>query len=122
MPVLWESTVLPPNPDIPQLKTLFPIYDSYDPNLAEHIRQSLEGEEHTKDYIPDAARAFAQKEYEVKPRQITIQVGDRVKILSKTQNKTPEPLFLVRTAQNTYAWLYAYHVEDKDGKRVSRLR
>jgi hypothetical protein len=119
MPVLWESTVLVADPDMPDLLTLIPMDDRYDPSLFEKL---LETREKTADYIPEEILAFAIAGYDNKPREITIRIGDRVSILAEGTNNTPVPVFLVRTKSNTYAWLYAYHIEDRSGNRVISLK
>lgn len=118
MPVLWESDILVADPDMPQLKTLIPLYDRLDPSLLEFLSDTAEK---TEDYIPESARAYAVESYDNKPREITISIGDRVDVLSYGEIKGGKTLYLVRTKDNTYAWLYPYHLEDEDGNRISGL-
>ena len=119
MPALWESTVLFADPDMPDLLTLIPMNDTYDATLFEHLSGT---QEKTSDYIPEEIMAFALEVYDNKPREVTIRIGDRVSVLAEAINNTPVPVFLVRTNSNTYAWLYAYHIEDRDGSRIKSLK
>ena len=57
LPVLWESTILEANPNMPQMKALIPLYDRYDANLLEVYTDTAEK---TEDYIPESGRAVAQ--------------------------------------------------------------
>lgn len=119
IPVLWESTVLVADPDMPDLLTLIPMNDTYDATLFEHLSET---QEKTPDYIPEEIMAFALADYDNKPREITIRIGDRVSVLAEASNNTPVRVFLVRTHSNTYAWLYAYHIEDSNGNRIKSLK
>ena len=119
MPVLWESTVLVPDPDNPGLKVLIPLSDRYDPNLVEFMTDTAPK---TEDFIPGEVQAFANPEFDSKPREVTLRLGDRVSVLKTGRNKSSVPLFLVRTLHGTYAWLYAYHIEDKNGRRMAQLK
>lgn len=119
MHVLWESTVLVADPDMPDLLTLVPMNDRYDPSLFEQLSDT---QEKTADYIPEEIMAFAIADYDNKLREITIRIGDRISVLAGGSNNTPVPVFLVRTKSNTYAWLYAYHIEDINGNRIKSLK
>ena len=119
MPVLWESDVLIPDPDDPDLKVLIALNDRYDPNFIEHMSDTAPK---TEDYIPDAVRAFSIPGFDNKPREVTLRVGDRVEVLKAGSNNSRVPIFLVRTQHGTYAWIYAYHIQDKDGERLARLK
>ena len=114
--VLWESTILVASPNMPQLKTLIPLYDRSDPSLFETYTDSAEK---TEDYIPESVRAFALARYENKPREITIKIGDLVRVLAEGKLSSGKTVFLVRTKHDTYAWLYAHHIEDEQGNRIS---
>ena len=116
LPVLWESTILVANPNMPQLKTLIPLYDRYDASLLEVYTDTAEK---TEDYIPESVRAFALARYENKPREITIKIGDLVRVLAEGKLSSGKTVFLVRTKHDTYAWLYAHHIEDEQGNRIS---
>lgn len=118
LPVLWESTILVANPNMPQMKTLIPLYDRSDPSLFETYSNTAEK---TDDYIPENVRAFALARYENKPREITIKIGDRVSVLAEGKISSGKTLFLVRTSHDTYAWLYSHHLEDDQGNRISSL-
>ena len=115
LPALWESTILVANPGMSELQTLVPMSDRYDPNLFEAFSNDWE---RTEDYIPEAVMAFAQDRFMDKPKEITIRIGDKVAVLAEGKNNTSVPVYLVRTRFNTYAWLYAYHIEDQDGNRI----
>jgi hypothetical protein len=119
LPVLWESTILVANPNMPQMKALIPLYDHSDPSLFEVYTDTAEK---TEDYIPVSVRAFALQRYENKTREITIKIGDRVSVLDEAKISSGKTLFLVRTRHDTYAWLYAHHIEDEQGNRISSLR
>jgi len=114
--VLWESTILVASPNMPQLKTLIPLYDRYDASLLEVYTDSAEK---TADYIPEFVRAFALQRYENKEREITIKIGDLVSVLAEGKLSSGKTVFLVRTKHDTYAWLYAHHIEDEQGNRIS---
>jgi len=116
LPVLWESTILVASPNMPQLKTLIPLYDRSDPSLFETYTDTAEK---TEDYIPESVRAFALARYENKPREITIKIGDLVRVLAEGKLSSGKTVFLVRTKHDTYAWLYAHHIEDEQGNRIS---
>ncbi len=116
LPILWKSTILVANPNMPQLKTLIPLYDRYDASLLEVYTDSAEK---TEDYIPESVRAFALARYENKPREITIKIGDLVRVLAEGKLSSGKTVFLVRTKHDTYAWLYAHHIEDEQGNRIS---
>ena len=118
MPELWESSILVADPNMPQMDTLIPLYDRLDPSLLEYLSDTAEK---TQDYIPESVRAYAVDSYENKPRQITISIGDRVDVLAYGEIRGGKTLYLVRTKDNTYAWLYSYHLEDEDGNRISSL-
>ncbi len=118
LPVLWESEILVANPNIPQMKTLIPLYDRYDANLLEVYTDSAEK---TEDYIPESVRAYALERYENKPREVTLKIGDTVSVIAEGKLKSGKTVFLVRTTHETYAWLYAHHLQDADGNRISRL-
>jgi len=114
--VLWESTILVASPNMPQLKTLIPLYDRSDPSLFETYTDTAEK---TADYIPESVRAFALARYENKTREITIKIGDLVRVLAEGKLSSGKTVFLVRTKHDTYAWLYAHHIEDEQGSRIS---
>lgn len=116
LPFLWESTILVASPNMPQLKTLIPLYDRSDPSLFETYTDTAEK---TEDYIPESVRAFALARYENKPREITIKIGDLVRVLAEGKLSSGKTVFLVRTKHDTYAWLYAHHIEDEQGNRIS---
>jgi hypothetical protein len=118
MPVLWESEVLVANPNIPELKTLIVMGDKYDPSLIEAMTENKK----TSDYIPESVRAFSIAQYDNKPRTITVSIGDTVEILAQGKNNSGLPVYLFKTKQNTYGWLYGYHIQDKDGERVMSLK
>ena len=101
---------------MPQLKTLIPLYDRSDPSLFETYTDSAEK---TEDYIPESVRAFALARYENKPREITIKIGDLVSVLAEGKLSSGKTVFLVHTKHDTYAWLYAHHIEDEQGSRIS---
>jgi hypothetical protein len=119
MPVLWESEVLIPDPDNPDLKVLIALNDRYDPNFVEFMSDTAPK---TEDYIPDAVRAFSIPEFDNSPREVTLRLGDMVGVLKAGSNNSKVPIFLVRTQHGTYAWIYAYHVQGKDGERLARLK
>ncbi len=119
MPVLWESEVLIPDPDDPELKVLIALNDMYDPTFVEHMTDTAPK---TEDYIPDAVRAFSTPELDNKPREVTLRLGDRVEVLKAGSNNSRIPIFLVRTQHGTYAWIYAYHMQGKEGERLARLK
>ncbi len=116
LPILWESTILVASPNMPQLKTLIPLYDRYDPSLFETYTDTAEK---TEDYIPESVRAFALARYENKPREITIKIGDLVRVLAEGKLSSGKTVFLVRTNHDTYAWLYVHHIENEQGNRIS---
>jgi len=100
LPFLWESTILVASPNMPQLKTLIPLYDRSDPSLFETYTDTAEK---TEDYIPESVRAFALARYENKPREITIKIGDLVRVLAEGKLSSGKTVFLVRTKHDTYA-------------------
>jgi len=116
LPVLWESTILVASPNMPQLTTLILLYDRSDPSLFETYTDTAEK---TEDYIPESVRAFALARYKNKPREITIKIGDLVRVLAEGKLSSGKTVFLVRTKHDTYAWLYAHHIEDEQGNRIS---
>ncbi len=113
--VLWESTILVASPNMPQLKTLIPLYDRY----ASLLEVYTDSAEKTADYIPESVRAFALQRYENREREITIKIGDLVSVLAEGKLSSGKTVFLVRTKHDTYAWLYAHHIEDEQGNRIS---
>ena len=118
MSVLWESTILVANPDMPQLKTIISLYDRSDPSLFETYTNTAEK---TDDFISESVRAFALERYENKPREVTIKIGDRVSVLAEGKISTGKTLYLIRTKHDTYARLYVHHIEDEHGNRISSL-
>jgi hypothetical protein len=119
MPALWETTLLVADPEMPELKTLVPMQDTYDPNFYEAFSDSAK---RTKDFIPESVRAFSLPSFANKPREVTISLGDTVEVLAQAQNNTPVPVYLVRTRHNTYAWILAYHIADREGRRIASMR
>ncbi len=119
MPVLWKSVVLIAEPDMPSMKTLIPLENSYDPGFVEFMnRPKKEG-----DYIPESVFASAGAHYRNKVVPVTLKLGDQVEILSKKmETRTHYPLYLIKTQQNTYAWLYGYHLQDETGKRIASFK
>ena len=117
MPVLWDSEIVVANPRVPEMKKMVAMFDSYDAPMA----QAWSKDEFTEDYIPEDAMAFATARYRNKPRTITIQVADQVGILGCKKNNIGKQTCLVRTEHDTYAWLYAFHLCDKDGDRMGSL-
>jgi hypothetical protein len=117
MPVLWESEILLANADMPDLDIFVAMFDSYDGSLAEMWTK----DKFTEDYIPESVMAFATETYRNVPRKVTIQLGDTVSILACKENNTGEEVCLVRTAQDTYAWIFSFHLLDKNGERM-RIR
>lgn len=118
LPELWKSKLLVSNPEFPDDDFIIPMQDSYDPNMLEFLSDT---QEKTEDHIPESVMAFAVKMYNNKPRVITIRIGDTVSVLSEVRNNSSIPVYLIRTEQNTYAWIYAYHIQDRDGNRVKRI-
>lgn len=112
MPVLWESKLLPADSD---LDNIIPLENSYDPNIVEFWK----GSPKTGDYIPISVFAYALPEMNGKPRKVTLKLGDRVSVLAQKKGQEKYALFLIRTKKNTYAWLYAFHLQDKKGKRMA---
>ena len=109
--------ILAANPDMPDLQFLIPLENSYDPGFEEFMA----GPKKTPDYIPEGALACATKEFRNKPREITLRLGDTVDILAERPGNTNFPIFLVRTQHDTYAWIVAYHLKCRDGKRMGAL-
>jgi len=114
MPVLWQSEIIIADPDMPDMEEFAPMYDSYDATLA----QAWTKDKFTEDYIPESVMAFRSKSYRDKPRTVTIHMGDTVDVLMRKTNNTGKEVCLVRTQDNTYCWLYAFHLYDKDGERI----
>ena len=121
MPVLYESPVITAVVNNPAPNAFFPMDDSKDPNLM----QAMQGDYHTQNYIPESVLAITPrraKKDELK-RPATIKVGDRVSVLASADNGSgKKTVYLVRTAHNTYCWLYPFHLQDKDGKRIEEMR
>ncbi|MDY6904662.1 MAG: hypothetical protein SWH61_08245 [Thermodesulfobacteriota bacterium] len=117
MPVLWESALVIADPDMPGMRHFVTMFDSYDATLA----RAWTEDKFTEDYIPEAVMAFNAKSYRNKPRTITIKMGDTLSVLEKKKNNTGREVCLVRTADNTYAWLYAFHLLDENGNRIGRF-
>jgi len=114
MNALWESELVVADSNTPDMDFLGVMFDSYDGSLAE----SWAKDKFTEDYIPEPAMAFATETYRDKPRTVTIQLGDVVSVLECKQNNTKNKACLVRTKNNTYAWLYAFHLLDENGNRM----
>ncbi len=118
MSALWDSPVLVANPEMPDLKTLVPLQNSYDPGMAEWMSGRVKK---TADYIPESVLAFALEKVGGKPRQVTIRIGDRVSVLAERPGSGAVPFCLVRTSSGTYAWLYAFHLNDRQGRRMAAM-
>jgi hypothetical protein len=119
LPTLYESKILTavlinPSPD-----AFFPMNDSRDPNLA----QAMQGDYHTENFIPESVMALTPRIAKNDPlkRPVTIKIGDTVKVLAAADNGNKKTVYLVRTAQNTYCWLYPFHLQDKDGNRLEEM-
>lgn len=119
LPVLYESTILTAVINNPAPDAFFPMDDASDPNLA----SSIQGDYHTANYIPDSVLAITLKRAgtDSLKRQATIKIGDKVSVLAQADNGGGKSVYLVRTAQNTYCWLYPFHLEDKDGRRIAEM-
>ena len=120
LPVLYESTVLTAVINNPAPNAFFPMDDALDPDAA----HAMQGDYHTENYIPDAVLAITEnraKDDSLK-RPATIKIGDRVSVLAKMDNGNKKTVYLVRTAQNTYCWLYPFHLQDKDGNRLEEMK
>ena len=118
MPTLWKSELVIADADMPDLKSMVVMFDSYDGSLAEHWSK----DKFTEDYIPESVMAFTTETYRDKPRTVTIQLGDIVSVLDCKENNTGKKVCLVRTKHNTYAWLYAFHILDENGERMGNHR
>ena len=118
MPTLWESEIVIADVNMPDLEFMAVMFDSYDGSLAE----SWSKDKFTEDYIPESVMAFTTETYRDKPRTVTIQLGDIVYILDCKENNTKKKACLVRTEDNTYAWLYAFHILDENGDRMGNHR
>ena len=120
MPVLYESTILTAVIHNPSPDAFFTMDDSVDPNLM----QSMQGDYHTENYIPQSVLAITPGRAKIDDlkRPATIKVGDRVSALAKGDNGNKKAVYLVRTSQFTYCWVYAFHVQDKDGNRLEEMK
>jgi hypothetical protein len=120
MPVLYESTILTAVIQNPAPDAFFTMDDSVDPNLM----QSMQGDYHTENYIPESVLAITpgRAKIDTLKRSATIKVGDRVSVLAKGDNGNKKAVYLVRTAQFTYCWVYAFHLQDKDGNRLEEMK
>jgi len=56
------------------------------------------------------------------PSSVTLEMGDIVFVLKQKQNNTGKQVCLIRTEKNTYVWLYASHLLDKNGDRMGRFQ
>ena len=120
LPVLYESAVLTAVVNNPAPDAFFPMDDACDPNLA----QAIEGDYHTENYIPISILAItprAAKDDKL-GRPGTIKIGDQVSILAEADNGNNKTVYLVRTTENTYCWLYPFHLQDKDGNRLAEMK
>jgi hypothetical protein len=120
MPVLYESTILTAVIHNPSPDAFFTMDDSVDPNLS----QSMQGDYHTEHYIPESVLAITPGRARIDPlkRPPTIKVGDRVSVLAKGDNGNKKDVYLVRTSQSTYCWVYPFHLQDKNGNRLEELK
>jgi hypothetical protein len=118
MPVLWESELVVADSKMIDMKNFVAMYDSYDASLA----QAWSKDKFTDDYIPESVMAFKSESYRDKSRTITIEMGDIVDVLKQKQNNTGKDVCLIRTDNNTYAWLYAFHLLDENGDRLGNFR
>lgn len=102
MPVMYESVVDGLEHD--EKGFVAPMDDSYDPGLVEWAMD----EYHTEDFIPERLRAYSEGAAALEPQRLkaTIRVGDRVEVLAEKVNNAGRMVFLVRTAEGTYCWLY----------------
>lgn len=121
LPVLYESEVLTAVTKNPAPDALFPMDDSYDPNLA----QAIQGDYHTENYVPASVLALTKKGAEFdtrKPKRLpTIKIGDRVSVLATADSGNKRIVYLVRTVHQTYCWLYPFHLQDRNGKRLEEM-
>jgi histone acetyltransferase (RNA polymerase elongator complex component) len=117
MPVLWESKIVVADPEMPDMRKIVPMYDSHDPSLM----KAWEKDRFTEDYIPEEVMAFVSDRYRNKPRAVTLRMGDRVSVLAKKRNNTKREVCLVRTSDDTYAWLYTFTLLDQAGNRMGKL-
>ena len=114
MPVLWQSEIIIADPKMPDMDKFMVMYDSHDAPLV----QTWSKDKFTEDYIPESVKAFKSERYRDKPRTVTIQMGDTVDVLNCKENNTRKEVCLVRTEDDTYCWLYAFHLTDEDGDRI----
>ena len=114
MPSLWQSEIIVADPKVPDMKEFLTMYDSYDAPLVQTWSQT----KYTEDYIPESVMAFNMNSFHNKPRTVTIQLGDTVDILARKENNTGKEVCLVRTQDDTYCWIYAFHFYDEDGERI----
>ena len=118
MPALWTSEIVIASPEMPDMEHFLVLHDAYDASL---VRTWTE-KKFTDDYIPEDVRAYNMDRYLDIPRKITIRMGDTVEVLACKKNNTGKEVCLVRTADNTYCWLYAFHLNDEDGDRMGEYR
>ena len=115
MPALWQSEIIIADPDMPDMEEFVVMYDSHDAPLV----QAWSKDKFTDDYIPESVKAFRSESYRDKPRTVTISMGDAVDVLTCKENNTGKEVCLVRTEDNTYCWLYSFHLNDEDGDRMA---
>jgi len=118
MQVLWESEIIISEPSMPELNVIVPMYDSIDPTF----RESLRRDDFTADYIPESVMAFANPNYRGKLRVVTLHIGDMVEVLDYKTNNTGRDICLIRTFSDTYAWIYSFHLNDRNGIRMASFK
>jgi len=118
MSPLWESELVIADAGMPDLEFMAVMFDSYDGSLAE----SWSKDKFTDDYIPESVMAFTTETYRDIPRTVTTQLGDIINVVECKENNTRRKACLVRTKHNTYAWLYTFHLLDKNGERMGNHR
>lgn len=114
----WESEIVIADPDMPDMEHFSIMYDSYDASLAEAMAK----DQFSADFIPESVMAFKTDMYRNKPREITINIGDRVSVIECKKNNEGREVCLVRTEHGTYAWLFSFHLLDEDGERMGTYR
>jgi len=116
-PALYSSQVLAADPAHPEDDIIVPMSDSLDITLYE----AYTDKEPTHDYIPESVLALSCRRADYKGERFsaTIAVGDTVDVLESVIHKNQREVYLVRTTHNTYAWLFNFHLQDKNGRRLS---
>lgn len=118
MQALWESEVIISDPEMPELDVIVPMYDSIDPTF----RESLTRDKFSEDYIPEPVMAFANPNYRGQPRIVTLRIGYMVEVLDWKTNNTGRDICLIRTFSDTYAWIYSFHLNDRNGFRMASFK